>query len=185
MDHLAVAPVRDVPRMVGVPPGIQGRGIWCIPPQMLLLPEVYILDEEVGVAVVDIPYPHDLLSLHYTSDGHLSPLVIDCVIQKAFVEGHEAPFGYVQVLWFAPPAHFGLVDFQERALFSVHRLDDNPSQEYQFSLIRMGSLLQFSKGNLCVYLVQDLFWDDMGAAGRKDKKCDEKKEPFPHTAMVF
>lgn len=86
-----------------------------------------LLDEEVRVVIFYLPQGQDLLPLHGSGDGHLSPLPVDLTVKKSLVEGQKAPLRDIGLNGSSLTVQVGLVDLQEGPFLFVYRLDNNAS----------------------------------------------------------
>jgi hypothetical protein len=126
---------------------------------------VYLLDKEIGIAILDLPQLLDLSPHHGAGEGHLASISIDHAIEKARIEGQEASFGNVGIDRFALPIQGGLIDLEEGTLLFIDEIDDNAAQQDRLSCIGVGILEQGCKGDLCIHLLERTPGDGVGAAG--------------------
>ena len=82
MIALPGAPIAIVPGIPGMSPPWtpQAPGVIFITLWLLFLPEVKILDYEIGIVILKLPESHDLLTLHNAGNGHPSPLTVDLAV---------------------------------------------------------------------------------------------------------
>jgi hypothetical protein len=127
--------------------------------------QVYLLDKEIGIAILDLPQLLDLSPHHGAGEGHLAPISIDHAIEKARVEGQEASFGNVGIDRSALPIQRGLIDLEEGPLLFVDGIDDDAAQQDRLSRIGVGIFEQGCKGDLRIHLLERTPGDDVCAAG--------------------
>jgi hypothetical protein len=131
---------------------------------LFFLPEVYLLDEEIGIAILDLPQWLDLLPLYRPGDGHLPPRRIDLAVEKPLIEGQKTPLGAIDISGSALTIQPGLIDLQEGALLFIDRADNDPSQQDHPPLISDGVIKESRERDLPVHLLEDIPGDGMNTA---------------------
>jgi hypothetical protein len=92
------------------------------------LPQVEFRDEEIGIAILDLPQELDLLPLHRSGDGHLSSLFIDLAVEKTLIQAQKTTLGAIDIRGPALSIQTGLIDLQQSSLLFIDRLNNDPSQ---------------------------------------------------------
>jgi hypothetical protein len=147
-----------------IPPSApEGYVILSIVGILFYLQQVYLLDQEIGKAILDLPHLLDLCPYHGAGEGHLAPISIDHAVEKARVEGQEATFGHIGINGLALAIQRGLIDLEEGPLLFVDGIDDDAAQQDHLTRIGAGIFEQDGKADLRIYLLKRSPRDDVGA----------------------
>ena len=127
--------------------------------------QVYLLDQEIGIAILDLPQLLGLSPHHGAGEGHLAPISIDHAIEKARVEGKEASFGHIGINGPALPIQRRLIDLKEGPLLFIGEIDNDTAQQDLLSRIGVGIFEHGCKGDLRIHLFERTPRDGVCAAG--------------------